>query len=111
MKEALIVGAGATLGALTRWAITLALPVVLPVPLDGIHLVNVLGCLAMGFFAPGKFWGTGFLGGFTTFSSVAIAAAQNSPLGAIALLAVYFVVCVGAWLLGDALRTRTRASA
>mgnify|MGYP000309466462 FL=1 len=111
MKEALVVGAGATLGALTRWALTISLPLVLAVPFDGIHMVNALGCLAMGFLAPGKFWGTGFLGGFTTFSGVAIAAALSSPLGAIALLAVYFVVCVGAWLLGDALRTRTRGTA
>ena len=80
--------------------------------------VNLLGSFVLGVLTahPRPGWlsalvVTGICGGFTTFSGVAIAAALSSPLGAIALLAVYFVVCVGAWLLGDALRTRTRASA
>lgn len=100
-KDALLVGAGAALGATARYA------VFLEAPLAGVEIhvlttfVNVLSCLAMGLFAPGKFWGMGVLGGFSTLSAVAIAAAQSTPAGALVVLCLSFATCVVAWFVGD----------
>ncbi|WP_115685916.1 CrcB family protein [Corynebacterium senegalense] len=105
-KDALLVGLGAALGATARYA------VFLEAPLTGIEvhvlttLVNALSCFAMGFFAPGKFWGMGVLGGFSTLSAVSLAAAQSSPAGAAATLVSSFAACMAAWFAGDALRGR-----
>ncbi|QPK82933.1 CrcB family protein [Corynebacterium qintianiae] len=112
LTESLKVGAGAVLGALARYAIVFALSAVTPAEVFGITLtMNAVGCLAMGFFAPGKFWGTGFLGGFTTFSAVSLAAAQSSAILALAIMAASFGACVGGWLIGDAMRRPAGRSA
>lgn len=109
LEESLKVGAGAALGAVARYAVTLAVPVSTPGEAVALTLViNVIGCLAMGYLAPGPFLGKGVLGGFTTFSAMSLAAAQSSPTHALVIVAATFVLCVGAWLLGDALRERSR---
>lgn len=95
--DAAVVGAGALLGALARYAVE-ALLGAGPLPLLG---VNVLGSFLMGLLRPGAFWGRGVLGGFTSFSTfVHLTAAATVP-GAAAYLAATVVGCVGAWLLGD----------
>ena len=103
VPEPVVVGAGAALGAVARYGVMLAVPAA-----SVVLLVDAVACLAMGYFAPGKFWGMGVLGGFSTWSAVAVAAARSSAIGALATLVMYFVVCVGAWLLGDAWRARSR---
>ncbi|WP_290341737.1 CrcB family protein [Corynebacterium auris] len=99
-KEALLVGLGAALGAATRHLLLLGAPT------GGAetHLLNAAACFAMGFFAPGKFWGMGFLGGFSTLSAITLAAAQSSAGGALAALAVSFTTCIAGWYAGDAAR-------
>ena len=98
-REALLVGLGAALGALLR----AALLAVAPGPAAIATLaVNTVGAFAMGYFKPGPFFGTGFLGGFTTFSAMAVAAIHSSAIWALGLVVASFVLCVGAWLLADA---------
>jgi CrcB protein len=67
---------GGALGTLLRWSISEVLP-----SLDALWLVNILGALLVGFFAghvwfkPESrriFWSTGFAGGFTTMSAIAV---------------------------------------
>lgn len=101
VREGLAVGAGAALGACARYVVALAVPAP---ELAAVFLVNAVGCAAMGYFAPGKFWGAGILGGFTSFSAVSLASAQASAVTALAVLAASVVVCVAAWLAGHALR-------
>lgn len=94
IRNALIVGGGACVGAWLRYACGIVL--------DGfiaMILVNALGCFLMGLLQPQLFWGTGVLGGFTTFSSfvVLIALLQFSlltfailvVLGGLALILLY----------------------
>lgn len=108
MREAVLVGLGAALGAAVRYGVTVAAP-------DGgfavTLAVNIVGCFAMGALKPGPAAGTGFLGGFTTFSAMTVAAVQTTALGALAVVVLSFVGCVGAWLAGDALASRRSASA
>ena len=75
-----VVAVGGATGAVCRWAVSLALPhAASGFPL-GTLLVYVLGCLALGGLVgalPDAHWlrpllGTGFLGGFTTFSTFAL---------------------------------------
>ena len=68
--------------------------------------VNIAGCFAMGAWKPGPVWGTGFLGGFTTFSAVSLAAYQSHALTALVIMVLSFATSIAAYLLGDALRER-----
>ncbi|WP_234947554.1 MULTISPECIES: CrcB family protein [Corynebacterium] len=108
-STALAVGVGAGLGALTRWFVLLGAA---PGSLAALALtfaINAAGCFAMGWFKPGPLWGTGFLGGLTTYSAVAFAALQSSISGALLVLALSFAVNVAAWIAGDAARGRANA--
>ena len=67
---------GGALGTLLRWLTSEILP-----SLDALWLVNILGALLVGFFAGHEwfkpegrriFWSTGFAGGFTTMSAIAV---------------------------------------
>lgn len=102
IKEGLLVGAGAALGALARFGVSSMLNDDIPTTLA----INIIGCFLMGLLAPGVFWGTGFLGGFTTFSAFALAAASSSASQAGVLVVLTLVSCVGSWLVGDWLRRR-----
>lgn len=63
---------GAALGAVTRFAVG----EVLPFGAVTLLLINVVGCFFMGLTRPGPFWGMGFLGGLTSYSTYAVAVAQ-----------------------------------
>ena len=76
----LVVAAGGAIGSLARYGIAVALPhgrSELPV---STLLVNVVGCMLLGILVGGwphakwlrPFLGTGVLGGFTTFSALAL---------------------------------------
>ncbi|ALC06664.1 hypothetical protein CDES_11500 [Corynebacterium deserti GIMN1.010] len=85
------VGAGAALGVCARLALTLLLgDAAWP-----ILAINVVGAFAMGWARPNAFWGTGFLGGFTTFSAMMLNDASFYLFTAIG--------CISAWFLGDRL--------
>lgn len=101
-KEGLLVGSGAALGALARWAVALAIGA----GLWPILAINALGSAVMGFAAPGPYWGKGFLGGFTTFSTFAILTMRQSPAMAAIYVVVTLVSCVAAYLIGDWARRR-----
>lgn len=94
--EAVLVGLGAALGALARWAVTEAVGASLAATL----VINVLGCAAMGYFRPGPFWGTGVLGGFTTMSAYALLTAQLPAGMALAYTLATAMGCIGAALVG-----------
>ncbi|AWB85133.1 camphor resistance protein CrcB [Corynebacterium liangguodongii] len=97
-------GAGAALGALVRF-VTLHTALFLSVdPLLTIFAINIAGCIAMGLYAPGKLWGTGFLGGLTTFSALSPAGMPLTPGLAVGFLAACTACGVAGWLLGDFLR-------
>lgn len=110
LPEALLVGLGAGLGAVTRYAVTAAVPAFsAPAEFALTLAINIVGCFLMGWLKPGPFFGIGFLGGFTTFSALILVSAQSSALGALVFIVVSFVACVCAWLAGDALRNRGAA--
>ncbi|WP_080796937.1 fluoride efflux transporter family protein [Corynebacterium pacaense] len=95
------VGAGAALGACLR----LALTIVFGAGFGPSLAINIIGSFIMGYLRPGPFWGTGVLGGFTTFSTfcVLLIDAPTAPV-ATAYAVATVVGCVGAWLLGDRLQ-------
>ncbi|WP_293770427.1 fluoride efflux transporter family protein [uncultured Corynebacterium sp.] len=102
MKDAALVGSGAALGAVARFLLSALLgggawPLL---------LINILGSAAMGYVDPPRFWGTGFLGGFTSFATFAFLSTEMSAAGAAGYVAATVVGCVGAWLLADATRGR-----
>ena len=68
--------------------------------------VNIAGCFAMGLFKPGPLWGTGFLGGFTTFSAISVAAFQSHALTALVIMVLSFATSIVSYLLGHTLRER-----
>lgn len=105
----MLVGAGAGLGAVARYFLTLFAA---PGGVGAVFCVlaiNAAGSFFMGAARPGAFWGTGVIGGFTTFSAVAVAAAGASATAALGILAAHFAACVAAWFAGDSLRGRARA--
>lgn len=112
MRESLLVGAGAVIGALARWGLSLgvgAIPAIATVPYAEIWpllLINFLGSALMGYFKPGLFWGKGVLGGFTSFSAFTAATVTMTAAGALAH--VFFTVagCIACYMLADALRQR-----
>lgn len=94
--EALLIGLGAALGSVIRWALTGAVGMDLASTLA----VNVIGCGLMGYFRPGPFWGAGFLGGFTTMSAYALLTAGLPAPHALAYTAATVFGCLVAALLG-----------
>lgn len=68
--------------------------------------VNIAGCFAMGLCKPGPLWGAGFLGGFTTFSAISVAAVQSDAIVALGILALSFATSIVSYLLGHTLRER-----
>lgn len=66
--------------------------------------INMSACFAMGLLQPGPFWGVGFLGGFSTFSAIALACVPMPPLMAWFTISLSVAVAVAAWLAGDSLR-------
>lgn len=60
----------------------------------------------MGYFRPGPLFGTGFLGGFTTFSALTVAAAQTTALTALTYVLSSVLLCIAGWWLGDSAKDR-----
>ena len=119
MRRALLIGFGGFLGTIARYALgevicRLKHPAVFPYE---IIVVNVLGCLAIGFLAglavsrgffsesTRAFLFIGILGGFTTFSSFAHATMQllhdGHPSAAIWSLISQVVLAFGAVWIGE----------
>ncbi|RNE49797.1 fluoride efflux transporter family protein [Corynebacterium alimapuense] len=99
MRESLGVGVGAMLGALARYGIQITLGA----GMWPLLAVNILGSFLMGATRPSPFWGTGVLGGFTSFSTFALLTASAELPVALGYAVLMLSSCVGAWLLGDRL--------
>lgn len=97
IRLGLSVGAGAALGAGLRVLLTMVFG-------EGywpLLFINVLGAFLMGWLRPGAFWGTGVLGGFTSFSAFAVLLVDAPAATTGGYLVATAGGCVGAWLLGD----------
>lgn len=106
-RTALTVGLGAGLGAVLRHLVVLfgAAPGT-TAALALTFAVNIAGCFAMGLCKPGPLWGAGFLGGFTTFSAISVAAVQSDAIVALGIVALSFATSIVSYLLGHTLRER-----
>ncbi|AHI23514.1 fluoride efflux transporter family protein [Corynebacterium vitaeruminis] len=103
MFQAFAVGLGAACGALARYGVTAALGGSALGLLGVLLLINALGSFLMGRFRPPAVFGTGFLGGFTSFSAFALALTGAAFLPAAGYAVLTVVACVGCWWLGDSL--------
>ncbi|AZA08580.1 CrcB family protein [Corynebacterium pseudopelargi] len=102
-SPALGIALGAACGSVLRAELLFVLP-----GLWTLAFINVLGSFLMGRLAPPAWLGTGFLGGFTSFSTfTALLTSTDSPFVAGFYLAGTTAGCVCAWLMGSALRQRT----
>ncbi|ETT41783.1 hypothetical protein BK124_23860 [Paenibacillus amylolyticus] len=110
MKELLYIGAGGSLGTLTRYAIQLGIPTVHGGFPWAVLLINAMGSLFLGWFftiaVPGKITpqlrlaiGTGFTGAFTTFSTFTLDIVRLSEGGEWISAAIYMIVSLLAGLL------------
>jgi len=105
-----LIAVGAVGGALTRHAVTLALPATFP---WGTLAVNVVGAGLLGALLAGThadtdatqrlLAGTGFCSSFTTYSAFAVETQALAPELAAANVAANYVLGFGAALLGQAL--------
>nr|WP_162933193.1 CrcB family protein [Corynebacterium lactis] len=108
MPDFSVVAVGAALGAVTRFAVGSAIgsePIATTV-------INLLGCVLFGTLSVAlasrprllAFTGTGFCGGFTTFSAfVILSLFDASPTAAAATVAAHVIGCPAAYLAGAAL--------
>lgn len=108
---ALLVALGAAVGAPLRYALSRALDDRFP---TGLLIVNVLGSGLFGVFAAMSLgdagWallGTGFCGGFTSFSTFAVQSverpARTATTYVVATTALSIGACAGGWGLGTVL--------
>ncbi|MBF4547176.1 CrcB family protein [Corynebacterium afermentans subsp. lipophilum] len=105
-RTALTVGLGAGLGAVLRHLVLLTAAPGTTAALALTFAVNIAGCFAMGVYKPGPLWGTGFLGGFTTYSALSVTAMRSSALVALVIVALSFATSIVSYLLGHTLRER-----
>jgi CrcB protein len=117
-RALLVVAAGGAAGALARWAVVATWPTSPGGAGWGTLAVNLAGCFLLGVVAarvaPGSLLrlglGTGVLGGFTTFSTLAVetdrGVAEGRPALALAVLAVSLVGGVGLARVGERLGAR-----
>lgn len=110
LQTGFTVALGAGLGALARFIVLIWVGPTTPeaLSLATTFAVNLAACFAMGYFAPGAFWGVGFLGGFSTLSAVALASSHESVLWAAFIITLSLTTATLAWLAGDATRVRHR---
>lgn len=111
LQTGFTVALGAGLGALARFIVLIWVGPTTPeaLSLALTFAVNLAACFAMGYSAPGAFWGVGFLGGFSTLSAVALASSHSSVVWAVFIITLSLTSATLAWLAGDATRVRRRA--
>ena len=98
----ILVAAGGALGAVSRYAIDRAVEAAIGPTVLGIFLINVTGSFLLGVFvaaAAGEDWpsstrllvAVGFLGSYTTFSTLTVASVQLAESGELARAALNIV--------------------
>ncbi|NMB78195.1 MAG: fluoride efflux transporter CrcB [Methanomicrobiales archaeon] len=105
LRSYCIVAAGGFLGAIVRWMIDLQVPAP-----AGTFVVNLTGCFFLGVFMYESiyigsysresriFFGTGFLGAFTTFSALALESFSAGPAAGLLILgANLFFGLIAVW--------------
>lgn len=113
-RYGLLAAGGAIIGSLVRYAVSLAIPHTDPLAWPWATLaVNIVGAMAIGVIASmpsvmsddvrRHFVVTGVLGGFTTFSALAVEATQLDGLHAAIYVATTFVAGVSATHVGSKL--------
>lgn len=100
MHPAILVGIGGTIGTILRYLLGAVIPDTAGIPL-GVLLINVGGSLALGWLlaalaarGPDRarirlFFGTGVLGGFTTYSTLALGSFEFITGGSVGLGIAY----------------------
>ena len=106
LKEGLVVGIGASCGALLRFALTSFWPPNDPMEIAVTMAINIVACFLMGLYDPPPLWSKGILGGFSTLSAVALTSAEIYPVVAATYIGATVIICTGMWIAGDALRRR-----
>ena len=122
MKGILVIGVGGGIGAIARYAVAICAEKLTPVNFPfGTLVANLLGCLLIGFFWSSfervhisrefrLFLFTGFLGGFTTFSTFALETEKffkaGQPLHAISYLLISNLLGISMVTLGFILSQR-----
>ena len=102
--DCLSVGAGAGIGAFLR-----ALDLALFDHPGTLLTVNAIGAYLMTSTRPGKFLGTGVLGGFTSYSAMILTMHSFTPLiGAAYLVATCLICILAAWLGDRSYRARSK---
>lgn len=104
--EGLVVGIGASSGALLRFALTSFWPPNDPMEIAVTMAINIVACFLMGLYDPPPLWSKGILGGFSTLSAVALTSAEIYPAVAATYIGATVIICTGMWIAGDALRRR-----
>ncbi len=105
-----LVGVGGALGALSRYAIDSALAAAIGQTVLGIFLINVTGSFLLGVFVSASDGSSlpssarllvaiGFLGSYTTFSTLTVAGVQSAESGEIMRAALNVGGSVGAGLI------------
>ncbi|MDO5033006.1 fluoride efflux transporter family protein [Corynebacterium sp.] len=110
MPSFFVVGAGAACGAIARYLLAAALGALGLGSVLPLLIINVLGSALMGYFKPTPFWGTGVLGGFTSFATFAYLTSGMTGAMAAGYVLATLVGCVGAYLLGSVSAERRRAA-
>ncbi len=116
-KSCVIVGCGGAIGSVARYSVSMLMPMTFPV---STVVVNIVGCFILGYltslFAKNRIsplfilcLGTGFCGGFTTFSTFAsetVSLLQTSVPMAFAYLMLSGALGIGASFVGIKLGNR-----
>lgn len=110
LREGLVVGIGASCGALLRFALTSFWPPNDPMEIAVTMAINIVACFLMGLYDPPPLWSKGVLGGFSTLSAVALTSAEIYPVVAATYIGATVIICTGMWIAGDALRRSGHSS-
>lgn len=98
---AIPIALGAAVGALARYELSSVFAGVWV-----LLCINIIGSALLGLLSPPAWLGTGFLGGFTSFSTFTAILLASSFSFSLLYMLMSVIGCVTAWIAGDAIRRR-----